>query len=857
MPAIRLSSPGPLPCAPSVLPPRRRVAQAAMTALIGGAALGLQLGAAQAGEPVPAQAQASTSFQIPPGPLGPALMDFATQAGINLSLDPDRLGSLRTQGLSGRFSVDGGLAGLLQGTGLRARQAGPGNYVLEAAQAGAQAATLQAAAGVGAGAGSGGDTRAADGAELAAVTVTARTQNNLVAPTRQVTVLEGEEVQQLRQGSDSLATVLSKAVPGMADSSHTITDYGQTLRGRNMLILVDGVPLNTNRDSSRNLANINPADIEQIEVLRGSSAIYGSGAAGGIISIRTKRPSGEVQAETVVTGTAPLSRPRAAGLGAEVQHYLSGGNESVDYSVSLGARHNGGSYDARGARIAPEPSQGDLFDSSIYNASAKVGFKLDARQRLQLSASHYNASQDTAYASDPSVARLPPGTAAARPIKGLELADQNQIRNTMLGLDYENSDLAGSTLAAQLYYRDFYTRFAPFDARAVPVRGANVDQSMQNSNVFGGRLTVKTPFGQDRGSLLIWGADFNHERTDMPIDVFDPRAYDASGGLVFRKTGRLTYMPPVTTRSIGAFAQLQHRFSDRWSAEGGVRYDRAQASFNDFTPLSQSRVPDPQSVAGGTVRYSAWTYNLGAVYTPAKGQEFYASYSQGFELPDIGVVVRNATPAFNIGNSNLQAIKTDTYEIGWRGKFSNVMANLSVFQSQSDLGAVQSFNNGLTLLRTREKIHGIEGGLDYYSDDDRWSTGASLTWMAGRERLQGAASAQDMTGYRIPPLKVTAYAQYRPSASWSHRVQLTSYASKDYRLQGKTSFGRYDTSGYTTVDLISQWRLDAKNRVSFGVENLFNRHYFPLYSQLLRSNNNTSRLPAAGAVLKISYAHTW
>ncbi|HCY5196712.1 TPA: TonB-dependent receptor plug domain-containing protein, partial [Staphylococcus aureus] len=86
----------------------------------------------------------------------------------------------------------------------------------------------------------------------------------------------------------------------------------------------DGVPLNTNRDSSRNLANINPADIEQIEVLRGSSAIYGSGAAGGIVSIRTKRPSGETRAETIVTGSAPLSRLRGAGLGGEVQHYLSG-----------------------------------------------------------------------------------------------------------------------------------------------------------------------------------------------------------------------------------------------------------------------------------------------------------------------------------------------------------------------------------------------------------------------------------------------------------------------------------------------------------------------------------------------------
>jgi hypothetical protein len=45
-------------------------------------------------------------------------------------------------------------------------------------------------------------------------------------------------------------------------------------------------------------------------------------------------------------------------------------------------------------------------------------------------------------------------------------------------------------------------------------------------------------------------------------------------------------------------------------------------------------------------------------FAPTKGHEFYASYSQGFELPDIGVVVRNATAGFNIGNSNLQAVKT-------------------------------------------------------------------------------------------------------------------------------------------------------------------------------------------------------
>src|SRR3546814_9851487 len=64
----------------------------------------------------------------------------------------------------------------------------------------------------------------------------------------------------------------------------------------------------TNRNSSRNLANINSADIDQIEVLRGSSAIYGSGAAGGIVSIRTRQPNGETRAETTVSALTPLSR---------------------------------------------------------------------------------------------------------------------------------------------------------------------------------------------------------------------------------------------------------------------------------------------------------------------------------------------------------------------------------------------------------------------------------------------------------------------------------------------------------------------------------------------------------------------
>src|SRR5690606_20489149 len=113
------------------------------------------------------------------------------------------------------------------------------------------------------------------------------------------------------------------------------------------------------------------------------------------------------------------------------------------------------------------------------------------------------------------------------------------------------------------------------------------------------------------------------------------------------------------------------------------------------------------------------------------------------------------------------------------------------------------------------------------------------------------------TGFRIPPLKLTAYLQYQPGQTWSNRLQATYVGSEDYRLDGVASFGRREVDSYITVDLISDYRLSEKDKVSLGIENLFNRDYYPLYSQLLRSSSNTSHLPAPGTTLTLGYSHQW
>lgn len=682
-----------------------------------------------------------------------------------------------------------------------------------------------------------------------------RTTGDITPPTHQITMLDRDAIETGRAASDTLSTILAKTVPALADSSHTMTDYGQTLRGRGALILVDGVPYNTNRDSSRNLISVNPNDIENVEVLRGGSSIYGSGATGGIISINTRPAGGPMRIETTIAGVASLSNPTGDSLGVRLQQFVSGSASGVDFALNGGYQRIGAGFDAHGDRRAPEPSQGDLIDSNVWNIGGKLGHQLGANGYIHASLNHYRADQNSDYAADPAPGRLPPGTVLAHPLKGLELADQNQVRSTVATFGYRNSDLLGSHVDLLGYYRDLFVRFTPFDARGVATRGRNVDQVYQNSRTYGARLTIETPIGPQ--TSVTWGGDLGREVSDMPLDVFDPAVYDASGGLVFERTGTLIYMPELTTDTQGAFVQLQHRFSGLLAVEGGVRYDRADASFDTFTPLSQSRAPVPVAVQGGKISFDGWTFNAGAVLTPARGQEFFASFSQGFQLPDIGLQLRNANAGFSIDNSDLQPVKTDSYELGWRGALGRTKASVSLFRTTSELGDVQSFNNGLVLLRTAERIKGAELSFDIGDARDSFRFGGSATYMRGREKAATAVAWQNMTGYRIPPLKLTAYAQYAPSERWDVRLQGLFSGERDYRLNGTASFGRREVKSYALLDLIARFHVAEKDMVTVGVENLLNNQYLPVYSQLLRSNTNTSRVPANGATLTVAYKRAW
>lgn len=108
--------------------------------------------------------------------------------------------------------------------------------------------------------------------------------------TSSVSVLTAQDIAQRAQTSTTMADLISE-VPGMALSTNKTSNTGQTLRGRDMLVLIDGIPQSTPlRDGSRDLNTIDPNVIEREEIIKGATDIYGNGSDGGIINYITKKP---------------------------------------------------------------------------------------------------------------------------------------------------------------------------------------------------------------------------------------------------------------------------------------------------------------------------------------------------------------------------------------------------------------------------------------------------------------------------------------------------------------------------------------------------------------------------------------
>lgn len=120
------------------------------------------------------------------------------------------------------------------------------------------------------------------------------TETTIADIPKNITVLTGEEI--IQRGAKTVAealklvsSVIVKEMGG-ADAAFDIRGQGPTAKS-NVIVLVDGAPINSIDLSGYQTSNIPVDNIERIEVIpSGGSVLYGDGAVGGTINIVTKAP---------------------------------------------------------------------------------------------------------------------------------------------------------------------------------------------------------------------------------------------------------------------------------------------------------------------------------------------------------------------------------------------------------------------------------------------------------------------------------------------------------------------------------------------------------------------------------------
>lgn len=178
--------------------------------------------------------------------------------------------------------------------------------------------------------------RAAD--DLPAVAVTMDT--TVITPTRSertigetapaVTVITGEELER-----EKVLTVLDalREVPGLGviENGSRGANASIFIRGSSsdeVLVLIDGVRVNSTTLGSFDFSDLTPENIERIEILRGwGGTLYGSEAVGGVIQIFTRKGEGPPRGSVTVSGGNGSTDREVA--------EISGGSGIFGYSASV------------------------------------------------------------------------------------------------------------------------------------------------------------------------------------------------------------------------------------------------------------------------------------------------------------------------------------------------------------------------------------------------------------------------------------------------------------------------------------------------------------------------------------------
>lgn len=422
--------------------------------------------------------------------------------------------------------------------------------------------------------------------------------------TTSVTVISAEDIANQSDINTTVGDVLANTVPGFAVGAENLTEYGQPLRGRNFLTLIDGVPqTNTLNNDFRALNGISANAVEQIEVVRGANAAYGFGGAGGLVNIITK--DSEVEEYTRLT-YGVSAQPTNVSDSAAVSLALTTSQQLGDFDLfaSLSAEQTGSSFTSDGSLRPPDSygTQGGLDDVTALNGTIKLGYSPTATSRVEFSANIYDYTQDSDYEGAVSGGDLSESISAT-PTFGQVNTVTPGTQNETYSLNYTEDEFFGGALDVLLYHNE---RTNTFTRTYFSLFDYTYPQYETESAKTGARVTITSPISD--ALTLAYGLDVIHDETTV-TEIDGP-----------------TGTPDLTQTGYAPFLQATYEAANSLRVTGGIRYEILDIDVNDFTNEQGT------AVDGGSIEYTEPLFNLSASYDLTNDLSVYGGYAQTFQI---------------------------------------------------------------------------------------------------------------------------------------------------------------------------------------------------------------------------------
>ncbi|WP_353162627.1 TonB-dependent receptor [Myroides odoratus] len=663
------------------------------------------------------------------------------------------------------------------------------------------------------------------------ITAGRRAENIATIPSS-VTIINQKEMEKQMSVTTDISMILSNLVPGLGSATNKGTSSGQTLRGRPLLVLIDGIPQSTPlMNGARDIRSIAPFAIERVEVIKGATAIYGNGSTGGIINYITKKKQGDnAFGGTTVLGTSFNPANSSGTLGYKVSQSFGGKYEKWNYIAGASLDYTGVQRDGEGFIVGQTDGLSNTYQKNLF---AQITYEINENSTIRAFYNGYSSTQHARYISKTGKYGSEPTIGIAGTDPG-EHAGTPYNHNIMLG--YTHSNLFLDTQADLSFYMNSFRSMNRYVEQGTAWYGPG--QTRINSNKKGVRLNLNTPFILfNRPSEITYGIDLLNDKTDQ--DLTDGRVY----------------IPTMDMVNIAPYAQLKIDVLDHLIFKGGIRYENANVEVKDFNTIASG--PNNEGsifVQGGKIPYKTTLFNVGLRYNKYEAFNPFVSFSQGFAINELGRILRRATES-TLGQLETEPIITNNYEIGFSSRFSIFNFTGAYYLSTSKLGAnLVDVNGYLVAQREPERVHGFEiTGEATLSP--QWTVGGSYAYVEGKAKFDDGSKVY-LNGGRISPPKATGFVYYTPTDKWSIQLYWLFSGSRDrFEVNEK---GKYKNSEGAVKDislfnLATTYTLNKAWKASMGVENIFNKTYYPVVSQYRALDADYIRGNGMQATISLQY----